>query len=220
MNNSDVIKQIDYAMEEWDKMKQRSKNKDLSDLGPNSIAEIVTKLLTTIDRLSPIGSQYREMANDLMRKYSPASLHVVHPRLYGILKALKEAYEQGYLQSIEELVHANVFSDFLEMAEYLLKEGYKDPAAVLVGGVLEEHLRKLCVKNSIPIQDSNGKMRKASIMNDDLAKSVYNKLEQKNVMTWLDLRNKAAHGEYDKYDLGQVNLMLQGVQQFMMRQKA
>ncbi len=38
------------------------------------------------------------------------------------------------------------------MAEYLLKEGYKDPAAVITGSTLEEHLRKLCIKNGIDIE--------------------------------------------------------------------
>ena len=34
----------------------------------------------------------------------------------------------------------------LEMAEHLLAADYKDAAAVLGGGVLEEHLRQLCKK--------------------------------------------------------------------------
>jgi hypothetical protein len=38
------------------------------------------------------------------------------------------------------------------MAEYLLNESYKDPAAVMTGSVLEEHIRQLCIKNSIPIE--------------------------------------------------------------------
>jgi hypothetical protein len=64
-------------------------------------------------------------------------------RLQGVLRALRADYEAGRLQSFQELVHADLFSDFLEMAEYFLQEGYKDPAAVIAGGVLEQHLRKL-----------------------------------------------------------------------------
>ena len=73
------------------------------------------------------------------------------------------------------------------MAEYLLKEGYKDPAAVLVGGVLEEHLRKLCLKNNITaIDPKDGKPRKSSVLNDDIAKAkIYDRLEQKSVTAWL-----------------------------------
>lgn len=41
-------------------------------------------------------------------------------------------------------------------------------------------------------------------------------LEQKNITAWLDLRNKAAHCKYDEYSIEQVNLMYQGVLNFIM----
>jgi len=145
----------------------------------------------------------------------------VHGPLYGILKSLRDVYDRGYLQTIQELVHADVFSDFLVMAEYLLTEEYKDPAAILTGGVLEAHLRKLCVKHGINVTDpTSGKPRMGGAMNDDLAKVAYDKLEQKGVTFWLDLRNKAAHGHYGEYDASQVQLMIQGVQGFLARHRA
>lgn len=107
------------------------------------------------------------------------------------------------------------------MASHLLDEGYKDPAAVMIGGVLEEHLRQLCLKNDIAIstlsqRDNKELPKKADRMNSDLAGAgVYNKLYQKSVISWLDLRNKAAHAEYDEYDILQVRLMEAGVTDFM-----
>jgi hypothetical protein len=109
------------------------------------------------------------------------------------------------------------------MAEYLLSEGYKDASAVIVGSVLEEHLRQLCQANSIDTELlSGGKKRpkKADAMNADLTKSgVYGKLEQKNVTAWLDLRNQAAHGKYSDYNTDQVSMMCQGVLEFASRVK-
>jgi hypothetical protein len=68
--------------------------------------------------------------------------------LPGIVAALRSDVEGEYLQSIfSELIHANLFSDTLSMAEHLLNEGYKEAAAALIGGVLEEHLRKLATKH-------------------------------------------------------------------------
>lgn len=57
---------------------------------------------------------------------------------------------------------------------------------------------------------------KLDTMNAELAKQgVYNKLAQKQV-TWLaDIRNKAAHGEWDKFTKADVEDMLRGVRQFM-----
>jgi hypothetical protein len=138
-----------------------------------------------------------------------------------ILKALRDEILGGWLSGIKGLVTAEIFSDFLEMANYLLSEEYKDAAAVMIGGVLEEHLRQLCSKNEILIDfESDGKMKpkKADVLNADLAKKdVYNKLDQKNVTAWLDLRNKAAHGQYNEYNKEQVESMYRGVLEFMTR---
>ena len=55
-------------------------------------------------------------------------------------------------------------------------------------------------------------------MNSDLAKAgIYGKLDQKSVISWLDLRNKAAHGKYEGYTREQVYVMLQGVRDFIAR---
>jgi hypothetical protein len=39
------------------------------------------------------------------------------------------------------------------MAQHLLEQNYKDAAAVMVGGVLEEHLRQLCIAASVPVEE-------------------------------------------------------------------
>lgn len=139
----------------------------------------------------------------------------------GILSAAREDIAGGWLTTTRGLVSAEIFSDFLDMAEYLLEEGYKDPAAVVGGSVLEEHLRQLCQKHGIPTtvtKQGSPRARKADALNADLGnKSVYNRLDQKNVTAWLDLRNKAAHGKYQEYTMEQVSLMLQSVSDFMVR---
>ncbi len=142
-------------------------------------------------------------------------------RARGILKAIKSEITNGWLTTVKGLVSAEIFSDFLEMAEHLLFENYKDPAAVMIGSVLEEHLRQLCDKNGLvttEIKNSKPVPKKADLLNAELAgQSVYNKLDQKTVTAWLDLRNKAAHGKYSEYNQSQVELMLQGVTEFMAR---
>lgn len=139
----------------------------------------------------------------------------------GILTAIKSEIEQGWLNSIKNLISAEIFTDFIEMAEHLLAENYKDAAAVMIGSVLEEHLRQLCTKKGIATTlDKNGKQipKRADLLNAQLTKAdVYNKLDQKNVTALLDLRNKAAHGNYSEYTQEQVELMLQSVMNFISR---
>lgn len=137
----------------------------------------------------------------------------------NILAAIKTEVESGWLNTLVSLVSADIFSDFLEMSGHLLENGYKDPAAVLIGSTLEEHLRKLCECNGIDVSlEKDGKIspKKADLLNADLKKEeVYGALEQKSITAWLDLRNKAAHGKYSEYSIDQVNLMLQGVTHFI-----
>jgi hypothetical protein len=141
----------------------------------------------------------------------------------SILEAIKYEIENGWLRDIKELVTAEVFSDFLEMSKYLLDENYKDAAAVMIGSVLEEHLRQLCNNHSVDTHVTKGMdtvPKKADLLNADLRKAgVYGPLEQKSVSTWLDLRNSAAHGKYGNYRKEQVDIMYIGVLDLVMRVK-
>lgn len=122
---------------------------------------------------------------------------------------------------MSELIHGEIFGDFLEMADHLLNEGYKDAAAVIAGGTLEAHLRQLCIKHSIDteITTSQGiRPKKADQMNADLTKAnAYSKLDQKNVTAWLGLRNKAAHADYESYEVHQVGLLVSSIRDFITR---
>lgn len=142
----------------------------------------------------------------------------------NILLAVKNELENDWLISIKQMVSAEIFSDFFEMSKYLLDLKYKDPAAVMIGSVLEEHLRLLCKNNSIDVDFINKNddtiHKKADTLNADLAKAgIYGVLEQKNITAWLDLRNRAAHGKFGEYSQEQVELMYQGVLNFLMTVK-
>lgn len=129
--------------------------------------------------------------------------------------------DQEIRAAIKSLVSAEVFSDFLEKASYLLSEGYKDPAAVMIGSVLEQKLRQLCQRNDIEtvmVKERKKIPKKSASLNAELFKAgVYNQLDQKNITAWLELRNNAAHGHYDKYTDEQVSIMLKSVYEFIVR---
>jgi hypothetical protein len=101
----------------------------------------------------------------------------------GILSVIRDQIYDGWIETTKGLVTAEVFADFLEMAEHLLDQKYKDAAAVVAGSVLEEHLRQLCGAASLPVEDSSrGRAlpRKADSLNADLAKAgKYSKLDKK-----------------------------------------
>ena len=137
----------------------------------------------------------------------------------SVLTAIKFEIQNGWLDNLKKIVTAELFSDFLEMSKYLLEEGYKDAAAVMIGSTLEEQLRQISLTNSIEIStEKDGKEypKKANLLNAELYKAnIYNSLTNKSITSWLDLRNKAAHGQYNEYSKEEVNLMFLGVMNFI-----
>jgi hypothetical protein len=135
-----------------------------------------------------------------------------YPVISLTFKDVKAATSDSTLKAVRA-----VLVDAFQKHRYLLEEGYKDAAAVIAGGVLEEHLRKLCARHGIAISVS-GRPKKTEAMNSDLATAAaISKLDQKNVTAWLDLRNKSAHARYSEYSQPQVELLVQGIQDFITR---
>lgn len=107
------------------------------------------------------------------------------------------------------MVQAELFDSELDQARELLSSGYKGPAAVVAGVVLETALKDLCDQHSI----SHSKLDK---MNADLAKAgVYNKLQQKKITALADIRNSAAHGDWQSFSDTEVSEMIRDVESFL-----
>ena len=148
-------------------------------------------------------------------------LYTHSERAIAILRAIRSELDGGWLFEVRALVAAELYSDFLEQADHLLEQGYKDAAAVMIGSVLEEHLRQLCPRYSVDTHDDkDGRQvpRKADRINADLAKaSAYSALESKQITAWLAIRNSAAHGKYSDYTQDQIVSLALGVPSFILR---
>ena len=130
----------------------------------------------------------------------------------NILKAVREDIEDGYLTDVRTLVSAEVFADFLEMAEHLLEAGYVHPAASLTGAVLENGLRRIATRNSIKVKARED----LSSLNHKCANAeVYNRLVQKKLEVIIGIRNSADHGKFDEYSEEDVSDMVRGVKMFL-----
>jgi len=133
-------------------------------------------------------------------------------KVLGILKAVKSDFEGGYLVDIRMQLRGEVEADFLSQAQRLIENKLKDPAAMLVGAVLEDALRQLCHKYGIPegnnIESMNKSLRKVG---------AYGLPQQQQITAWAAIRNKADHARFNEYDLSQVTLMHQGVSDFIVK---
>lgn len=130
----------------------------------------------------------------------------------GILRAVQHDLRDGFLTDVRTLVSANVFTDFLAMAEHLLDQEYKDPAASLCGAVLERGLRQIATNRGVKVREKDG----LNSLNQKLAaKNVYTSLVQSRLVVWTRVRNAADHGKFSEYEVSDVREMHSGVSSFL-----
>lgn len=221
MRNKEILSnQLQAILIEYRAVKAQAKYEDLSGNVPEEkVAELLTRSRTAIVRISGASSEYYKDYNSIAESNMHPGARLI--RIAGIIQALKSDVDNDFLQSFSQLIHSEVFSDYIEMSSHLLSEGYKDPAAVIAGSTLESHLRELCKNRNIPLTLINNANKlipkKADTLNAELAKSgSYSTAFQKSITAWLDLRNKAAHGHYAEYKMEEVKLMIAGIQNFML----
>jgi hypothetical protein len=200
--------------------------------GDVEVAQLEGTCMSAIRAAAPPGNPQRDRADEIWEMRGSDEIHsllvkdqggrlanVTYP-LVGTVRALRDGVRRGHLDSFESIVRSETFSDLIAMAEYLLDQGYKDPAAVIAGGVLEEQLRKLAPRNGVALKEGHD-WRKSQQLNQDLcAAGAYLSIDLKGVTAWLAIRNDAAHGKYANYTASQVDLMLRGVRDFVSRTAA
>ncbi len=184
---------------------------------------ILARAESAIRKICSADSPYMDRMVKILT--SLAAEHVQADRIVGIVRALKGDLEDGYLQTFPELVRGEMFENLNEMAKHLLREGYKDAAAVIAGSSLESHLRQLCIKHGVQINytasDGSIKPKKADQLNQALRRNgTYSLLDQKQITAWLDLRNSAAHGRYSDYDEDQVAKLIEWAGDFISKNPA
>ncbi|MFD9431466.1 hypothetical protein [Streptomyces sp. NPDC060002] len=214
-NVDKVVEQLDFLIKASENY-IKNDSWSLLDGAADDPIVLSNRLEAAIERAARPGSIYMKQLQSARIKIQPNRLR----ELRIVALGLRDDLIAGWVESVVELVHADTYRDYLEMAEELLAKGYKDAAAVIAGTSLEVHVRALCAKNNVTTTVA-GKPKKADTMNADLKKAgVYDGLQQKEVTAWMDLRNKAAHGNYPDYDRDQVRRLIDGVEAFMRKYPA
>ena len=217
---SDAVAQLNALLDEYQRQKKDAVKASRYGFTPEvEIRTLIARFQAAIDRLTVPSSTY---AKGVARLHSLVKIDQdCRAELAGIATALRDDIQAGWLESVIELAHADTYEGYLEMAEGLASQGYKDAAAVIAGTSLEVHLKTLAVKYGVDLATTNGGPKKADTLNADLRKAdVYNALEQKTVTAWLGIRNSAAHGNYGDYDVNRVVELIKGVRDFAIKYPA
>jgi hypothetical protein len=124
-------------------------------------------------------------ANRHNYQYSTLNNHL------GVLQAAKQDFDAGQFTDLRRLVRADLLDDFISQAEELQQSGFNEAAVSLAGAILEDTLRKLCDKHSIPVPVKTS----LDPLNSALYKAgAYDLLVQKRITHLAQLRNDADHG--------------------------
>lgn len=173
------------------------------------LSEWKIKIKSLVVKTCGADSEHVKGINDAERKHVFDTNYRLFKRLRPVFMAAKDDFQGGFLVSIRNLVQAEVFDSELDQAKELLSSGYKGPSAVVAGVVLETALKDLCDQNSI----EHAKLDK---MNSDLVRlGIYNKLQQKKITALADIRNSAAHGDWESFSANEAQEMIRDVENFL-----
>src|SRR5580704_293513 len=116
-STEEAVHQLDDVIRTFEEISKKT--------GVEHAARLVTRMRAAITRLTGPTSVYRKQA-ETTNQYE----------LLGIVKGLRDDLAAGFMRDFREIVNADLYSDFLSMAEYLLQnDKLKQPAAVIAGGV-------------------------------------------------------------------------------------
>ena len=142
-------------------------------------------------------------------------------QLVAIVEALRDDYQAGTMQSVAEVVHAELFGDLLDMSVELYDKRFIGPAAVVAGAVLEEHVRKLATKQGIILVEPNGRAKSVDRLGVELrGAGVLSEVERKALAAWYSQRTEAAHGRFSSLVDTEVERMIDAVRDFVARHPA
>jgi hypothetical protein len=138
-------------------------------------------------------------------------------------KGIKATLEDGFLEKLSTQIEAEIAADYIGMAERVLLESTAEKfhyvsAAMLICAVLERGLKELCLKQEppIPCLSEKGGYKTLNPLIDDLKKAgTISELKAKQLRAWADIRNAAAHGQFESFSVTEVEQMIQGVTHFL-----
>ncbi len=133
-------------------------------------------------------------------------------QLRGILRSLASDIKGGRIRSLELVARGEVFGDFVNAARSALADGFKDVAAVLASGALEDALKRFAAANDLAVNDKDMTEVVNALKSAGLVRGPQGTLLQGLVK----IRNKAFHAQWDSIEAADVQAMIGFTQEFLL----
>lgn len=210
-----IIKQIDDLLKLCDQVKvQGGKWNTTSDLA----RQVYTGTLGIVSSLYGSSSLQMEAVsetNSRVMKYNWVEIQkngALVIELKGTLENVKIEIESGLLKSIREEARGEILADFVVLAKDAIDNGAKEVAAVLSCAALEDALKRFA--ESVDIKEVDDK-EMPEVINALKAASAISGTQAKVIRSFVGIRKKAMHAEWDKIDTSEVHSVIAFVQDFI-----
>lgn len=145
----------------------------------------------------------------VMERYKEERLY---EHLMGVLRTVASDIKAGRIRDLQSQARGEVFADFLNAARSALSDGFKDVAAVLACGALEDALKRFALSNGLEVYDKGMSDVVGALKAAGLVKGPQGALLQ----GFVKIRNKAFHAQWDSIETADVQSVLSFTQEFLL----
>lgn len=132
--------------------------------------------------------------------------------LRGVLQAVKVEVESGLLKNIRTEAKAEILADFIFLAKEAMDSGVKDVAAVLACASLEDSLKRFAESAGLNVSEKS----LSEVLNAIKSGGHMSRSQAKVVQSFVGVRNKALHADWEKIDESEIHSIIGFVQSFLM----
>ncbi len=137
----------------------------------------------------------------------------------GILTAAEKDLRGDWLETTSGAITRDVLADMLQLARVQLELQNLRAATIIAGAVLEKHLRNLCLAKGIKIyneiQNKAVAKKGLQLTGEAYKRQIYDRQANKEIITWLELSDRAAEAKGDDIPVEQAKAMVGGVLSFL-----
>jgi hypothetical protein len=130
----------------------------------------------------------------------------------GVLRSLKSEIQSDLIPSLERQARGEIFGDFLLMAKQAIEADQKDVAVVLVSAAFEDALKRLGSTVGLDVDEKD----MSEMINALKMKGVFKGPQEKIARSYVTLRNKAFHAQWNKIDTPEVKSLIAFTEEFVL----
>ncbi len=137
----------------------------------------------------------------------------------GILSAATTELQDNWVETTRGAITSEILADFMAMAEIHIEAGNLQSGLILIGAVIEKHLRNLCLAGNISTTNqqsgSASPKKPLQLTGEAYKKKLYDRQQHRRIISWLEICDNAALDTMSDISVEQVQDMHADVSRFL-----